>query len=132
MPYLIAYVSGLVTFLAIDYVWLSRIASGFYRREIGDLMLDKPNLGVAVFFYLLYVAAIVVLVVNPALEKQQWWTAALYGTLLGLVAYGAYDITNLATLKGWSVTVSLVDMLWGSALTAVTATVSYFVTRAFA
>lgn len=123
----IAYVSALIAFLLIDYIWISKIAMAFYREQMGHLMLDTPRLGVAAAFYLLYVAAIVVFAVNPALEKQQWLTAAFYGGLLGLVAYGTYDITNLATLKDWPMIVTLVDMIWGTALTAATATISYFV-----
>ncbi len=128
MKFLIAYVSGLVAFLAIDYVWLTRMANTFYRENLGDLMLDKPNLGIAALFYLLYVVAVVVLAVYPAIEKQQWILAAFYGGLLGLVAYGTYDITNLATLKNWPAVVSVVDMIWGTVLTASVATISYFVT----
>ena len=94
-------------------------------------MLEKPNLAVAALFYLFYVLAVVILAVNPALEKQQWILAAFYGGLLGLAAYGTYDITNLATLKGWSVKMTIVDIVWGTVLTASVASVSYFVTNAF-
>lgn len=131
MSYVIAYVSGLIAFLVIDYIWLSRVALSFYRREIGDLMLDKPNLAIAGLFYLFYIVALVVLAVMPAVEKQQWTMALLYGALLGFAAYGTYDITNLATLKGWSVTVTIVDTIWGAVLTGTVATISYFVTNAF-
>ncbi len=72
----------------------------------------------------------IVLPVNPALEKGQWTTAVLYGGLLGLVAYGTYDITNLATLKTWPSIVSIIDMIWGTILTASVATIAYFVTSA--
>lgn len=124
---IVAYLAAFVAFLAIDYVWLAYVARDFYRDRLGELMLDKPNLGVAAAFYLLYMVAVVVFAVNPALEKQQWQTALLYGGLLGLVAYGTYDITNLATLKSWPVSVSIVDMIWGAVLTATVATVSYLV-----
>ncbi|MEL7430704.1 MAG: DUF2177 family protein, partial [Pseudomonadota bacterium] len=68
---------------------------------------------------------------NPALEKQSWVLAAVYGGLLGLVAYGTYDITNLATLKNFPPIVAVVDMIWGTLLTASVATISYFVTVSF-
>ena len=95
---IVAYLAAFISFLVIDYVWLAHVARNFYRDRLGELMLDKPNLGVAAPFYLLYMVAIVIFAVNPALEKQQWQTALLYGGLLGLVAYGTYDTTNLATL----------------------------------
>lgn len=91
-------------------------------------MVDKPNLGIALVFYLVYIVGVVVLAVNPALEKGQWTTAILYGGLLGFVAYGTYDITNLATLKSWPNIVAIVDMVWGTVLTASVATIAYFVT----
>ena len=131
MSNVIAYVSGLIAFLVIDYIWLSQIALGFYREKLGPLMLDKPNLGIALLFYLVYVVGVVVLAVNPALEKQQWSIAVIYGGLLGLVAYGTYDITNLATLKNWPPIVTVVDIIWGTVLTASVAAISYFVTASF-
>jgi len=128
--YVIAYISALVVFLGIDFIWLKYVAFGFYRSQIGDLLLDKPNLSVAAVFYLFYVVGVIVLAVMPALREGSWTTAALYGAVLGFAAYGTYDFTNLATLKGWSVPVSLMDTAWGTVLTATTATASYFITRA--
>lgn len=128
MQFVIAYISGLIAFLVIDFIWLKYIALSFYREQIGHLMLDKPNLGIALLFYLVYVVGVVVLAVNPALEKGQWTTAVLYGGLLGFVAYGTYDITNLATLKTWPPIVAVVDMIWGTVLTASVATIAYFAT----
>lgn len=125
-----AYISGLIAFLVIDYIWLKYVALSFYRGHIGHLMTDKPNLGIALIFYLVYVVGVIVLAVYPALEKQSWTIALLYGGLLGFVAYGTYDITNLATLKGWPPIVAIVDIIWGTVLTASVATISYFITTA--
>lgn len=130
MTFLTSYVAGLIAFLLIDFVWLKYIALSFYRSNIGHLMADKPNLTVAGLFYLFYVVGVVILAVNPALEKQSWTIALLYGGLLGLVAYGTYDITNLATLKNFPPIVAIVDMIWGTVLTASVATISYFITVA--
>ncbi len=128
MQFFTTYIAGLIAFLVIDFIWLKYIALSFYREQIGHLMLDKPNLGIALLFYLFYVVGVVVLAVNPALEKGQWMTAALYGGLLGFVAYGTYDITNLATLKTWPPIVAVVDIIWGTVLTASVATIAYFAT----
>ena len=130
MQFFTTYIAGLIAFLVIDFIWLKYIALSFYREQIGHLMLDKPNLAIAGLFYLFYVVGVVVLAVNPALEKGQWMTAALYGGLLGFVAYGTYDITNLATLKTWPPIVAVVDMIWGTVLTASVATIAYFTTTA--
>jgi len=126
--YAVAYAATAVVFLGIDFVWLSIISASFYRNRIGDLLLDQPNLGVAGVFYLVYVAGIVHFAVMPAVNSANWTTALLNGALLGLIAYGTYDMTNLATLKNWSVSVSVVDMMWGTALTAAAATCGYFIT----
>src|SRR5690606_30249930 len=111
MTYVVAYIATAVVFLGLDAIWLSRIALGMYRQELGALLLDKPNLPIAAAFYLLYVAGIVVLAIVPALgEGGGWIKALLLGAVLGLVAYGTYDITNLSTLKGWSTRLALIDI----------------------
>ena len=127
VSYAVAYVPTAIVFFGLDFVWLSTISSSFYRSRIGALLLDQPNLGVAGLFYLFYVAGIVHFAVLPAVNAGTWVTALINGALLGLVAYGTYDMTNLATLKNWSVSVSVVDMIWGVSLTAVAACCGYFV-----
>ena len=130
LKYFVAYAVTAVVFLGLDAIWLSRIALDLYRRELGSLLLDKPNLAIAGAFYLLFVVGIVVLAIAPALNGGTWVTALVMGAVLGLVAYGTYDITNLSTLKNWSVTVTLIDLAWGTALTAVSATIGYWVVSA--
>jgi len=125
MRFLVAYLATAVVFLGFDAIWLTRVALGLYRRELGGLLLDKPNLAIAGIFYLLFVVGIVVLAIYPALNGGSWVNALLMGAVLGLVAYGTYDITNLSTLKNWSVTVTLADLAWGTVLTGVAATAGY-------
>ena len=131
MTYVVAYIATAVVFLGLDALWLSRVALGMYRQELGGLLLDKPNLPIAAGFYLLYVAGIVILAIAPALGEGGWIKALLMGAVLGLVAYGTYDITNLSTLKGWSVKLAVIDIAWGTALTAVSATIGTLVVKAF-
>ncbi|KIP95566.1 hypothetical protein BK674_04055 [Pseudomonas moraviensis] len=126
---LIAYVSTLLTFLLLDGIWLGLLMAPTYRELLGSLMLEKPLLFPAAVFYGLYVIGCVVFVVLPALRWQQ---AAKLGALLGLVAYGTYDLTNWATLRGWSAQVSLLDWAWGTVATAVACTVGYLVAKRFA
>jgi uncharacterized membrane protein len=127
LNFAIAYAGTALVFFGLDFVWLTNMASGFYRSRIGELLLDQPNLGVAGLFYLVYVAGLVHFAVLPAVHAGSWATALLNGALLGLVAYGTYDMTNLSTLKNWSVSVSIVDMAWGVTLSAVAATSGYLV-----
>lgn len=104
-------------FAIIDAIWLKTM-NPFYRRQIGELMADKPNLGYAVVFYVIYIAGIVFFALTPALDGGSWLTAVGYGAALGAFAYATYDLTNAATLKTWPWQLIVVDILWGAALTA--------------
>ena len=97
---LTAYLSTIIIFLAIDYVWLKYVALSFYRGEIGHLMLDKPNLAIAAGFYLLYAIAVTVLAVMPALKVNDWTIALTYGALLGLVVSGIISYFGIGHLIG--------------------------------
>jgi uncharacterized membrane protein len=124
--YLVAYVATAFVFLGLDYLWLSRIAIGFYRSQIGEILSERPNFTAAGLFYLFYVVGIVYFAVLPGVQKQSLIAALSSGALLGLIAYGTYDMTNLATLKVWSLPLSLVDMAWGAFLTAIAAGAGYW------
>lgn len=109
----------MVAFLALDAVWLALVAKGFYQRTIGHLLAPEIRWGAALLFYLIYVAAVLVLVVLPTRGSTVLHTAAL-GAMLGLAAYAAYDLTNLATMRGFPTVVAVVDLAWGAFLTAAT------------
>ena len=125
----VAYVATLAVFCGLDFLWLGFVAKGYYQSQLGALLLDKPNIPVAVLFYGLYVAGILVFAVLPALDAGQWSRALVQGALFGFFAYATYDLTNLATLKGWSPGVAMLDLAWGSAVTGLSATAGYLVTR---
>lgn len=127
----IAYAGTLVSFLLIDAIWLGLVARSFYQRQLGDMMLLSPNLVVAAIFYLFFAVAIVMLAVRPGLEVGSIWTAIGYAAVLGLAAYGTYDITNLSTLKNWPVTMTIVDLIWGTVLTSVASACGYSAARYF-
>ena len=116
---------AVVTFLAIDMLWLGVIARSFYQAQIGHLMRTNVNWVAAIVFYLVFVSGIVVLVVWPAIQRQSLSHALVLGALLGLVTYAAYDLTNLATLEGFPLTVALVDLVWGMVLCASVSGISY-------
>lgn len=128
---LIAYAGSFATLLVLDAIWLGLVARTFYRDQLGDLMLPQPALGIAALFYVFFAVAVVVLAVLPAVSAASLTTALVYAAILGLAAYGTYDITNLSTLKNWPVTMTLVDMAWGTFVTAATAAGGYAAARAF-
>lgn len=125
------YFLTLVIFLGIDSIWLGLVAPKFYRSQIGHLMAEKANLAVAGLFYLLFVGALVYFVVAPAVQSGEIRDVLLRGALFGLVTYATYDLTNHATLRDWPVTVTIVDMAWGTLLTAATSALSVWAARMF-
>ncbi len=128
--YLILYAACALIFFPLDFIWLSTMGKGFYQRELGGLLLERPNLVIAGLFYLAYLVGVVALVAAPA--EGDVMKALLMGAVLGFVAYGTYDLTNLSTVKGFTPMVAVVDMAWGTALTAVTAAGGVWVSRFFA
>lgn len=114
------YAITLGAFLALDALWLGVIARGFYKRQLGFLLADEVRWGAAALFYLLYVAGVLIVVVLPH-QQGPLLRTALLGAVFGLCAYAAYDLTNLATVARWPVQVTVVDMAWGTVLTAATA-----------
>lgn len=125
----IAYVATSVVMLAFDAVWLTLAADRLYRPLLGEILLEGFRLAPAVLFYFLYVAGIVVFAIRPALATGRWTTATAHGAFLGLVAYGTYDLTNQATLRHWPVIITILDLCWGTLLTAVSATAGFLITR---
>jgi uncharacterized membrane protein len=120
-----------VIFLALDMLWLLWLGRGFYVDEIGALLRETPSLAAAGAFYVLYVAGLVFFVIKPAFMAGSISQALIHGALLGLLAYGTYDLTNLAVLKGFTMKIAIIDMAWGSLLTGMTAAITVWVSRLF-
>ncbi|AKH99460.1 putative membrane protein [Hoeflea sp. IMCC20628] len=127
--FLTAWAGTAAFILAIDAIWLGLVAKGFYSRQLGDLMLDQPRLAIAALFYVMYSGAVVILASSAAARSGSLTDALMLGAILGFAAYGTYDITNLATLKNWPLTMSLVDMAWGTLLTTAASAVGYWLLR---
>ncbi len=118
---------ALGSFLVVDGLWLTLIAKNFYNKHLGFLMAKTPNLIAAGIFYLIYVFAMVFFVVSPGIEKGSFWSTVLSGALFGLVCYATYDLTNLATVQGWPLVVTIVDLIWGTFLSATIAAISFLI-----
>jgi uncharacterized membrane protein len=118
----------LIVFFAIDLIWIGLVAKNFYSATIGGLLRDQVNWPAAILFYLIYIGGISLFVLFPALESgSSVLRVAVMGGLLGLFAYATFDLTALALLKNWSVTVTVVDMIWGTLLTGSTAAASFWI-----
>ncbi|HEY4031146.1 MAG TPA: DUF2177 family protein [Caulobacteraceae bacterium] len=129
LPYLAAYGAAALAFVAADAVWLTLAGPRLYRPVLGPLLAEQLNGAAAIAFYLVYLFGVVALAVAPALRTGQWRTAAWTGLVLGLVAYGTYDLTNQATLRLWATRLTVIDMTWGGALTALAATLGFLAAR---
>ncbi|MEJ2343485.1 MAG: DUF2177 family protein [Gemmatimonadales bacterium] len=119
------YASSLGVFLVVDLLWLGVIARGFYRRQLGPLLRPDVRWAPALIFYLLFVAGVLIFAVIPALERDSWGRAIVFGALFGAISYATYDLTNLATLKGFPPIVAIVDISWGAFLAAFIAGIAY-------
>ena len=127
LKYLAVYFSFLLSLIVIDLIWLLGIAKNLYRNDMGSLMASEPKLLAGLGFYLLYALGTSIFVIIPAVSKQSWIYAVQYGALFGFFCYMTYDLTNLAVIRNFPVRLALVDIAWGAAVTAVSATIAYWV-----
>lgn len=116
---IITYLSVTTIFLFIDVIWLSQFFSYIYQPNIGELLRENIIIFPAILFYIIYPLGATILVALPSLEKVLLKTIFINGFVLGVIAYGTYNLTNMATLEGWSAKVVIIDMIWGGFLTGV-------------
>jgi uncharacterized membrane protein len=125
----ILYLITLAVFFLIDIVWLGVVAKDFYRLHLGTMLSPKVNWGAAILFYLLFIAGLLIFVIRPALVQGAVLPALLLGALFGLISYATYDLSNLATLKDWPLIVTVVDLVWGTALGGLVSLISTLLGR---
>ena len=129
MSYLTAYIVSLVVFVGVDFVWLSAMGAALYRSTLGELLAPSVRLAPAAVFYLAYPVGIVFLAVVPALAADLWMRGAALGALFGALAYATYDLTNFATLRTWSLQITVLDIAYGTIATAAATVAAYFVVK---
>jgi uncharacterized membrane protein len=128
LKYLITYLGTGVAFAVLDFVYLTVAGQKVYRPTLDYALADKPAMPAAIVFYLVYVLGVVLLAILPNKDAGLRKTA-LTGALLGAMCYATYDLTNQATLKVWATHITLIDICWGTFLTAVGASAGYFAWR---
>lgn len=131
MVYILLYISTAIVFLALDVVMLKKVMYPLFSANIGPMMLEDLRMGPAAVFYLFYVVGVVWFVSIPALNVGSIAQAFFAGAVLGALAYGTYEFTNFATLKGWTAQMVMVDVIWGAVLTGTSAAVGVAVTKYF-
>ncbi|WP_312711898.1 DUF2177 family protein [Proteiniclasticum ruminis] len=127
MQFLKVYALTLVIFFLVDIVWLGVISKKLYKEYLGHLMAPNVNWAAALVFYFLFIAGLVFFVIMPAIEKGDLMYAITVGAFFGLITYGTYDLTNLATLRDWPLNITIIDLVWGTFLNAATSGITYFV-----
>jgi uncharacterized membrane protein len=125
----ISYFLTFIVFFAIDMVWLGFLAKDLYRKHLGSFLSDQVNWTAAIVFYLLFITGIFVFVILPAVEKNSLARAIGLGAFFGLITYATYDLTNLATLKNWPLTIVFIDLAWGAVLTALVSAAGYGIVK---
>lgn len=129
MQFLKLYFITLPVFFAIDLIWLTLIAKNFYAKHIGFLMKSDVNWIAALLFYLIFIVGLVIFIIQPTLKTNSWQNAILLGALFGLISYATYDLTNLATIKNWPLIITIVDLIWGSFLSASVSLISFLIAK---
>jgi uncharacterized membrane protein len=127
--YLKLYALTVPVFFIIDLMWLGVIAKGFYQKNLSYILRPQVNWSAAIIFYLLYIAGILIFAVVPAVAKDSWQHAMIYGALFGFFTYMTYELTNLALLKDWPFNIVVVDIIWGVVLCTAVATIGFLIAR---
>ena len=131
MIHVLLYIVTAIVFLALDVVMLKKVMYPLFSSNIGPMMLEDLRMGPAAVFYLFYVVGVVWFVSFPAFNVGSVAQAFFAGAVLGALAYGTYEFTNFATLKGWTAQMVMVDVIWGAVLTGTSAAVGVAVTKQF-
>ena len=128
---ILQYVVVLVVFLAIDATWLSTAGRWIYAPEMGALLKDRPNFIIAFIFYAIFALGLLVFIVSPHLAFPGIGKAIVYGAFFGFVAYATYDLTNLSTINGFTTKIAMIDLAWGTVLSASVSGISIWLIRWF-
>ena len=126
---IIAYLLTFIVFLVVDMLWLGFIAKGLYRKYLGDFLSGKFNWTAAFIFYFIFVIGVSIFAIYPAVGKDSVSSAILMGALFGFFTYATYDMTNLATLKGWPLPIVIIDIIWGTFLTAIVSLSGFYIIK---
>lgn len=126
---IISYILTFAVFFIIDMAWLGFVAKDIYKKYLGNLLSDNVNWIAAIIFYLLFVVGIFIFAIMPSVDKNSLQLAIILGALFGFFTYATYDLTNLATLKDWSLTIVFIDIVWGAVLTGIVSTAGFYIVR---
>jgi len=123
------YLIATIVFFGLDMAWLGFVAKNFYRSRLSFILSENVNWPAAIVFYFIYIAGIYYFAIHPSILMCNWQVAAVNGALLGFLCYATYDLTNMATIANWPISIVIVDIIWGTALTSSVAVATYFISN---
>jgi uncharacterized membrane protein len=128
---IIPYFLTFAVFFIIDMAWLGFVAKDLYRKHLSNFLTDNVNWVAAFVFYFLFVIGVFIFAIVPSVEKNSLSSAIMLGALFGFFTYATYDLTNLATLKDWPITIVFIDIIWGTVLTGIVSTAGFYILTYF-
>ncbi len=128
---ILSYILTFAVFFIVDMAWLGFVAKDIYKKYLGNFLSDNVNWIAAFVFYLLFVVGVFIFAILPAVEKDSLRSAIIMGALFGFFTYATYDLTNLATLKDWPITIVFIDIIWGMVLTGIVSTAGFYIVKYF-
>ncbi len=128
---ILSYLLTFAVFFIVDMAWLGFVAKDIYKKYLGNFLSDNVNWIAAFVFYLLFVVGVFIFAILPAVEKDSLRSAIIMGALFGFFTYATYDLTNLATLKDWPITIVFIDIIWGMVLTGIVSTAGFYIVKYF-
>lgn len=129
MSNIVAYTASLLVFGALDAIWLWTMSARLYRPVLGDILLQDLRIAPALVFYFLYPVGLTIFATAPALRAGEWSNALIYGALFGAFAYATYDLTNYATIRNWSLQITLIDIFYGATVAALSSVAGYWAAK---
>lgn len=120
-----------VVFMGIDLIWLGFVAKNIYSKYLGYLMATNVNWLAALIFYVIFIVGVLYFVIAPSLVDRDFTQLVIRAMLFGFMTYATYDLTNLATVRDWPITITIIDLIWGTTLSTSVSVISYLIITNF-
>lgn len=131
MKWLVYFAITFVVFMGIDLIWLGFVAKNIYSKYLGYLMAPRVNWVAALVFYVIFITGVLYFVIAPSLVDRDFTQLVIRAMLFGFITYATYDLTNLATVRDWPITITVIDLIWGTTLSTSVSVISYLIITNF-
>lgn len=131
MKWIVYFSVTFIVFMGIDLIWLGFVAKNIYAKYLGYLMAPTINWVAAFVFYVIFNVGVLYFVIAPSLVDRDFMQLVIRAMLFGFVTYATYDLTNLATIRDWPITITIIDLIWGTTLSTSVSILSYLIITNF-